>query len=66
MAELTLSTVGRVMRKAGVGRASTDGKEGLRSLLESHAVEIASRAVVFAEHAGRKTVKAEDISLAIM
>ena len=65
MAEITLASIDRVMKKAGVSRISNSGKEILRQLLESYGGEIASRAVAFAKHAKRKTVRAEDVSLAI-
>lgn len=64
MAELPLSSVGRVMKRAGAYRVSTGGKESLRDVLEEYASKVASKAVTLAEHAGRKTVRAEDITLA--
>ena len=64
MVELPLSSMGRVIKKAGASRASIEGKESLREALEAYASKLASRAVVLADHAGRKTVKAEDITLA--
>jgi len=66
MAEIALASIDRVVKRAGVSRVSNNGKEILRQLLESYGKEIASKAVLFSQHAGRKTVRAEDISLAIV
>ena len=64
MAELPVASVGRVVRRAGDVRMSLNGKEILRDNLETYAYSVALKAVTFAAHAGRKTVKAEDIALA--
>ena len=38
---------------------------GVRSVLEEFGIRIAEQALVYAKHAGRKTVKASDIRLAV-
>ncbi len=62
---IPLASMEKVLRKSGAFRVSDDAKTALKELIEKHAAEISMRAVKFANHAGRKTVKAEDIELAI-
>jgi histone H3/H4 len=64
MAILPLASVDKLIRKGGAERVSEDASRLLGKHLEAHATEIAREAVRLAEHAKRKTVKAEDVKLA--
>jgi histone H3/H4 len=61
---LPLASVDKLIRKAGAHRVSEDAARELAGHLEETAIIVAREAITLAEHAGRKTVKAEDIELA--
>lgn len=61
MAELPLAPVKRIIKQAGAHRVSEDAVGELRDELERYATDRAREAKQYAEHAGRKTVQAEDV-----
>ena len=62
--ELGLSAMYRILKKSGAERVSDESVGELRRIIEDMAVEIAKSAVDMTKHAGRKTVRAEDVKLA--
>jgi len=62
--ELGLSAMYRILKKSGAERVSDESANELRRVIEEIAEVIAKNAVDMSNHAGRKTVKAEDIKLA--
>lgn len=64
MTELPIAPVKRILKNAGATRISDDAAVELAKVLEEIGETYAAQANKLAKHAGRKTVKAEDIALA--
>ena len=62
--ELGLSAMYRILKKSGAQRVSDESAEELRRIIEEIAAAIAKNAVEMSIHAGRKTVRSEDVKLA--
>jgi len=54
----------RILKKSGAERVSDESANELRRVIEDIAEVIAKNAIDMSNHAGRKTVKAEDVKLA--
>jgi len=64
MSDLPNAAIQRIAKKAGAERIGTDATELLAKNAENYMANIVKKAVVYATHAGRKTLKSEDIELA--
>jgi histone H3/H4 len=62
--ELAVAPMHRLCKKAGADRVSEAAAKELAKVLEEVGIKIAREALDFALHAGRKTIKAEDIEIA--
>jgi histone H3/H4 len=61
---IPLASMEKIIRKSGANRVADSAKVELRKILQNHAEEISKKAALLARHAGRKTIKTEDIKLA--
>ncbi|MBN2454537.1 histone family protein [Candidatus Woesearchaeota archaeon] len=57
--------VARIMVSSGAKRVSVKAVDEFSKVLERKAADIAKRAAQLARHAGRKTVTAEDVRMAL-
>jgi len=62
--ELAVAPMHRICKKGGASRVSEAAAKELAKELEGIGIKIAREAIDYAMHAGRKTVKAEDIEIA--
>jgi len=61
---IPFAPIERLIRTAGAPRVSEGAGIALTEILEDYGLGISKEAIKLAEHAGRKTIKAEDIKLA--
>ncbi|MHA2307487.1 MAG: histone family protein [Candidatus Hodarchaeales archaeon] len=57
--------VERIIREMGAFRVSADAVSGLNEVITARGMEIAKYAVEIAHNSGRKTVKEDDVKLAV-
>lgn len=62
--EIKVAPMHKLIKRAGATRVSEESALALGKTLEEIGVKVAKEAIDFAEHAGRKTVKARDIEIA--
>ncbi len=63
--EIPKDPISRIIKEAGAERVSEDAKAELAAYVEEVAREVAKEATQVAKIAKRKTIKADDIKLAI-
>jgi len=62
--ELAVAPMHRICKKAGADRVSESAAKELAKVLDDLGVKIAREAMDYAIHAGRKTIKSEDVEIA--
>lgn len=61
---IPIAAMEQLIKNAGADRVSESAKTALKEVLEEHGMKLSKQALKLAEHAGRKTIKSEDIKLA--
>jgi len=61
--KLPLAAMENLLKEAGIERVSEQSKVALQEVLQDEADRLAQKATVYSSHAGRKTIKKEDILL---
>jgi histone H3/H4 len=64
MADLPIAAVVRIAKKNGAERVGSDAAEALVIKAEKYIAQLTKESNKLAEHAGRKTIKKEDVDLA--
>lgn len=63
--DLRLASMHRIIKKSGAERVSDSAVKELRIALEDIGLKISKEALDFCKHAKRKTVRADDIQIAV-
>ena len=62
---LPIAAIEKLLKLSGADRVSESAAIALKAHLEKVAIEIGKKAIVYALHAGRKTIKDKDIELVL-
>jgi len=62
--EIKIAPMHKLIKRAGAARVSEESSMALGKALEEIGLKVAREAIDYANHAGRKTVKARDIEIA--
>jgi len=62
---LPIATVERIVKEAGIERISSGATKALIDSAENHIKSVATNAYTYTKHAGRNTLKAEDVAAVI-
>jgi histone H3/H4 len=65
MVDLPIAAVARIARKNGAERIGRNGALALVAKTEAYLADLSKEANRLAQHAGRKTIKEEDVDLAL-
>ena len=65
MVDLPIAPFIRIAKKNGADRVSEEAAQRLAILAEEYAGKVVAEAAALAAHAGRKTIKVEDLDLAL-
>jgi len=65
MPEMSNASLERILRNAGALRVSASAVDLMAEAMEEYGLKLSVEAVALAKHAGRKTVKREDVKLAV-
>jgi histone H3/H4 len=62
--EISTAAIERLLKTSGAKRVSEDSKKALQKILKKRIFELSQKASTFSKHAGRKTLKKEDLVIA--
>ena len=65
MSEYPKAPTARLLKGVGAERVSTNAVDVLTQAVEDYAISVSEKATTYAKHAGRKTVQADDVRLAL-
>jgi len=65
MADLPIAAVVRIAKKNNAERVGSDAAQAIVSAAEEYIANLTIEANKYAKHAGRKTIKKEDVDMAV-